>query len=289
MPNLSLLMLLLPALGWGFLPPIVSKIGGRPANQIFGTALGLLIVSIGVFAVVHPTTDAKSFIMALLAGAFWIMGQVGQYIGYQKIGISRTMPISTGFQLIGTALIGVFIFGEWSTTVQRIAGVCGIIMLIIGIWFTSITDQSDGKGSRGVILRTIIMLLFTTIGYCIYESIPKGLENSGLAIFLPESLGMCLGVIVYLIFSRQLDAFKQKTSYLNAIGGLVFSIAAVSYIFSVRDNGVNTAFIVSQVSVVISTLGGMLVMHEHKSHREMVLTVLGLVLIIAGAFTTSLF
>lgn len=282
-------MLLLPALGWGLLPPIVSKIGGKPANQIFGTALGLLIASIGVFAVARPTTDPKSFMMALLAGAFWIMGQVGQYVGYQKIGISRTMPISTGFQLIGTALIGVFIFGEWSTTVQRIAGIIGIIMLIIGIWFTSITDQSDSKGSRGVIIRTIIMLLFTTIGYCIYESIPKGLQDSGIAIFLPESLGMCLGVIIYLIFSRQMSAFKQKTSYLNAIGGLVFSIAAVSYIFSVRDNGVNTAFIVSQVSVVISTLGGMLVMHEHKSRREMIFTMLGLVLIIAGAFTTSLF
>ncbi len=76
---------------------------------------------------------------------------------------------------------------------------------------------------------------------------------------------------------------------MNMIGGLIFSIAAVSYIFSVRDNGVNTAFIVSQVSVVISTLGGMLVMHENKSRREMVFTLTGLVLIIGGAVVTSIF
>ncbi|MCI1923780.1 MAG: GRP family sugar transporter [Lentilactobacillus buchneri] len=285
---LSMLLLLLPALGWGLLPPIVAKIGGKPANQIFGTAAGLLLASLIVFAVVRPTTDMKSFLLAGLAGAFWIAGQVGQYIGYKKIGVSTTMPISTGMQLIGTSLIGVFIFGEWSTGIEKAAGITGIILLIIGIWLTSIKDKSKTENKK-VLTSTIIMLIFTTIGYCIYESIPKGLQSSGIAIFLPESIGMCVGVLIYLLFSGQMSAFKEKTSWLNSIGGIVFSFAAVSYIYSVRYNGVNTAFIVSQLSVVISTLGGMLVMHESKSKRELTFTLIGLVLIIGGAFITSVF
>ncbi len=286
---MALLLLLLPALGWGLLPPVVAKIGGKPANQIFGTAAGLLVVSIVVYVVVQPTTDMRSFLLAALAGAFWIVGQVGQYIGYQSIGVSTTMPISTGLQLIGTSLIGVFIFGEWSTTVERVAGALGILLLIIGIWLTSIKDNKDQKSNNGALTRTIVMLVFTAIGYCVYNSIPRGLESSGIAIFLPESIGMCLAVLVYLIFSGQLHAVKEKSSWTNMLGGFIFSIAAISYIFSVRDNGVNTAFIVSQLSVVISTLGGMLVMHETKSRRELTFTLLGLVLIISGAVVTSVF
>ncbi len=78
--------------------------------------------------------------LAALAGAFWIIGQIGQYVAYKRIGVSTTMPISTGFQLIGTALIGVFIFGEWSTSIEKIAGVSGLLLLILGVWLTSITD-----------------------------------------------------------------------------------------------------------------------------------------------------
>ncbi|KRM45509.1 sugar transporter [Lentilactobacillus parafarraginis] len=289
MSELSLLMLLLPALGWGLLPPVVAKIGGRPSNQIFGTTVGLLAASLVVFAIVRPTIDLKSFVFAALAGAFWVVGQVGQYIGYKNIGVSTTMPISTGMQLIGTSLIGVFIFGEWSTGIEKVAGVSGIVLLIVGIYLTSITDKGSKRDNHQALVRNIIMLLFTAIGYCIYNSIPRGLESSGIAIFLPESIGMVLAALIYLAFSGQFDAVKQKVSWMNMIGGLIFSIAAVSYIFSVRDNGVNTAFIVSQVSVVISTLGGMLVMHENKSRREMVFTLTGLVLIIGGAVVTSIF
>lgn len=88
------------------MPVIVSKLGGQPINQIFGTALGTLIVSIVVEVVLHPAINGVSFILAILAGAFWIVGQLGQYTSYANIGVSKTMPISTGLQLVGTALVG---------------------------------------------------------------------------------------------------------------------------------------------------------------------------------------
>ena len=45
---------------------------------------------------------------------------------------------------------------------------------------------------------------------------------------------------------------------------------------------------VSQLSVVLSTLGGMVFLHERKSKRELVLTLSGLVLIVIGAVVTTL-
>ncbi|MBU9789701.1 GRP family sugar transporter [Lentilactobacillus sp. IMAU92037] len=287
--RLNTLLLLLPALGWGLLPPVVAKLGGKPANEILGTALGTLIASVGVFIVLKPQITVQSFLLAAFAGAFWIVGQLGQYHGYQKIGVSQTMPISTGLQLVGTSLIGVFIFGEWSTGIEKAFGALGVLMLIIGIWLTSITDHKSQEEANHQRINTIVMLVLTSAGYWVYNSIPRGLSDSGLAIFLPESIGMVIAVLVYLAVTKQGIVFKEKTSWLNIIGGLVFSFAAVTYILSVKANGVNTAFVVSQVSVVISTLLGMVWMHETKSRRELSYTLLGLLMIVAGAVITTLF
>jgi len=91
-----------------------------------------------------------------------------------------------------------------------------------------------------------------------------------------------------MLISGQGRIVAERASWLNIIGGLVFSVASLTYIVSVSQNGVNTAFVVSQLSVVLSTLGGMVFLHERKSKRELVLTLSGLVLIVIGAVVTTL-
>ena len=283
---LNIVWMLLPAIAWGVLPLIVSQLGGRPVNQIFGTAVGTLIASLVVQLIVHPAINVTSFIMAMIAGAFWIIGQLGQYTGYANVGVSKTMPISTGLQLVGTSLVGVFLFGEWSTTIAKLVGGLGVLLLVIGVIMTSIQDRQEVTGSNQ--RRTIVMLIVTTIGFIVFNAIPKALSASGIAIFLPESVGMMVAVIVYMLISGQGRIVAERASWLNIIGGLVFSVASLTYIVSVSQNGVNTAFVVSQLSVVLSTLGGMVFLHERKSKRELVLTLSGLVLIVIGAVVTTL-
>jgi glucose uptake protein len=283
---MNIVWMLLPAIAWGVLPLIVSQLGGRPVNQIFGTAVGTLIASLVVQLIVHPAINVISFIMAMIAGAFWIIGQLGQYTGYANVGVSKTMPISTGLQLVGTSLVGVFLFGEWSTTIAKLVGGLGVLLLVIGVIMTSIQDRQEVTGSNQ--RRTIVMLIVTTIGFIVFNAIPKALSASGIAIFLPESVGMMVAVIVYMLISGQGRIVAERASWLNIIGGLVFSVASLTYIVSVSQNGVNTAFVVSQLSVVLSTLGGMVFLHERKSKRELVLTLSGLVLIVIGAVVTTL-
>ncbi|QAR38581.1 GRP family sugar transporter [Lactiplantibacillus plantarum] len=283
---MNIIWMLLPAIAWGVLPLIVSQLGGRPINQIFGTAAGTLIASLVVQLIVHPAINVTSFIMAMIAGAFWIVGQLGQYTGYANVGVSKTMPISTGLQLVGTSLVGVFLFGEWSTTIAKLVGGLGVLLLVIGVIMTSIQDHQEVTGSNQ--RRTIVMLIVTTIGFIVFNAIPKALSASGIAIFLPESVGMMVAVIVYMLISGQGRIVAERASWLNIIGGLVFSVASLTYIVSVSQNGVNTAFVVSQLSVVLSTLGGMVFLHERKSKRELVLTLSGLVLIVIGAVVTTL-
>lgn len=287
---MNVLLMLLPAVGWGLLGPVVARIGGKPANQIFGTAVGTLLVAAVMTLFYHPHLSVPTFLAAVLAGSFWVIGQVGQFISFKNIGVSTTMPTSTGFQLIGTSLVGVVIFGEWSTMMEKLLGAGGILILIVGIMLASVTDKPlVAQRTPQKKLPTILMLLTTTLGYVVYMAIPRGLNHSGLAIFFPEAIGILLAVLVYVFVTGQQRIIKEPVSWLNIAGGLVFSLGAISYIGSVQANGVNSAFVVSQLAVVISTLLGMIWMHETKTHRELAFTIFGLLLIVSGAVITTVF
>lgn len=54
-----------------------------------------------------------------------------------------------------------------------------------------------------------------------------------------------------------------------------------------KHNGVTDAFIYSQLSSILSTFGGILFLHEHKTHREMIYITIGLVLIVGGSIMTG--
>lgn len=285
---MNIILMLLPAVAWGILPLAVERINGRPVNQIFGTAVGTLLVSFIVYAVIHPTISLASFILAAFAGGFWIIGQLGQYTAYHEIGVSQTMPTSTGLQLIGTSLIGVFLFGEWASSNAKIFGVIGILLLIIGISLTAVHDRKMQQSKNSSQTKTLIMLFLTTFGFLVYNAIPKAMATSGLAIFLPESVGMVIAVLIYISATHQPKVLREKASWQSLLAGIIFSFAAITYILSVRDNGVNSAFVVSQLSVVISTIGGMVFLHEKKSHRELSFTLIGLFLIVIGAITTTI-
>lgn len=277
----------IPALAWGILPLAVSKIKGKPVNQIFGTTVGTLIVAFVALPFIKMEIDAKTFALAALAGAFWVIGQLGQYTSYARVGVSETMPISTGLQLIGTSLVGVVMFGEWPTANAKLWGFIGIALLIVGAIFTSFSDKNTSEGSEKNQAGTLIMLVLTTFGYIIYNSIPKAMTASGLAIFFPESIGMVIAVLIYMLASGQAKELTNKSSWQSLLSGFIFAIAAIGYILSVKDNGVNTAFVVSQLSVVISTLGGMLFLHETKSKKGYIFTLVGLGLILVGAILTT--
>ncbi|VDG23508.1 GRP family sugar transporter [Lactiplantibacillus mudanjiangensis] len=281
---MNILIALIPAIGWGLNPLLLSKIGGKPVNQTLGTGLGALLVGIIVKVMFQPSVASGVFWLSAVSGACWVIGQIGQYTSYAKMGVSTTMPISTGLQLIGTSVIGVLMFGEWSGGVAKLIGFAAIILMIIGVAFTAVTDSSE---SRAGLMSGLTVLVPTTIGYWAYSALPKAVSASSLSIFFPQMLGIFVGAILYVLLSGHAHAFKESTSWLNIAAGAVFGVSALAYIFSAKANGVATAYMITQLSVVISTLGGMLVLGEVKSHREFRLTMMGLALIVIGSVMTA--
>lgn len=280
---MNILIALLPAIGWGIQPIILGKLGGKPTNQILGTGIGALIVGAIIYFTVAPAVPStKIFLISLFSGMFWVLGQVGQYKALKIMGVSKTMPITTGLQLIGTSLISIIFFGEWATDLSKLVGFIAIVMLVLGAVLTSYSEKSGGVLT---LYQGVTVLLFTSVGYWIYSALPKMVDASGLAIFFPQMLGVFLGAVIYVLFTDR-EAFTAKISWKLLIIGFTFSISALAYIFSAQANGVVTAFIITQLNVVVATLGGLLILKESKTTKELVLTLLGLLLIVAGSVVT---
>ena len=287
---MNYLFLFIPAIGWGLMPLFVA--GVKKSNiyhQIVGSVLGAFLFGVVVTLIKRPAFNMTSFLLAMVAGAAWVVGQCGQYYSYSKIGVSETMPLSTGLQLIGVPLVGVLIFGEWASTQAKLFGFLGILALVVGVAFTSLTDKGTAEGNKQNQTSTMIILALTTLGYITSSSIPKALKGDGVMIFLGQTIGMMIATFIYLVATKQLKVLKEKESYQVIPAGVIFAIAALPYIISVQMNGVNLAFVMSQLCVVISTLGGIVFLHEQKTKKGYIYTAIGLVLIVAGAVLTSVF
>lgn len=282
---MGILIALIPAIGWGTMPLITGKIGGSPVNQIFGIGAGASIIGLLAFAFTRPTVSMPAFWLAVLCGALWTIGQVGQFISFKRIGVSNTTPLSTVFQLVGNSIVGMVMFGDWAGAQSKVIGISALVIVVVGALLTSVTDDK----SQGITAKDTLFLLCTTVGFWVYSSfpnIPLIKQESGTGIFLPEMLGILLGALLYGFFADR-QAFKQRQQYLNIFGGLVWGIAGFAYIFSAQANGNASAFIWTQLSVVIATFGGIILLHEHKSKREMAYTIGGICLIILGSVAIS--
>ena len=283
---LPLLLALLPALGWGSLAIFLRKIGGTTANQILGFGLGSVLVGLVVHVVFHPAAISwETFAISFASGMFWVLGQVGQVRAFDMIGVSRTMPISTGLQLVGTSLIGVTIFGEWGPVTSKLVGFLAIAVLIFGAYLTSKESNSSSDEKNSQLIAGIRTLVITSLGYWIYSAAPRLVDADGLSIFLPQMLGILTGAILYALMTDR-KVFQQKESYQLAIVGLIFGLASLTYILSVQANGLTLAFILSQLNVVISTLSAIFILKEAKTGQELRNTYLGLALIVAASVVT---
>jgi len=296
MNALNLLIGLMPMIGWGLFPILTGKFGGKPVNQILGTTYGTLIFAIIVALVRQtPMLSGKAFLFTFLSGVFWSAGQILVFYAFAEMGVSRTMPVSTGFQLVGASLWSVIVLGEWATGNAKLIGFSAIILIIFGVWLTTYSEKKLPKEDGGMnAVKGVLLVACAEIGYLGYSAFPQAVNVSGFSAFLPQALGMAVVATVFAIATKGNRAekpFKTKSSYTNIISGLFFAFAALTYLISARPsvNGLATGFILSQMNVVIATLGGIYILHEKKTKKEMGFILAGLVLVvIAGSVTTLL-
>ncbi len=278
---MDLLIALLPALFWGSVVLINVLVGGGPYNQIRGTTFGALII--GILLLLTGNTkfdDPIVIIVGLISGAFWALGQGYQLKSVSLIGVSKTMPISTGLQLVGTTLFSAIFLGEWSTGTQVILGLVAMILLVGGIALTSIKGKNEALESTKNFGKAIPILLISTVGYVVYVVVAQIFGVDGMNALFFQSIGMAIGG---LILSAKHETTIRSTVW-NLIPGVIWGIGNLFMFYSQPKVGVATSFSFSQLLVIVSTLGGIFLLGERKDKRQMIGIWTGIILIVIAAF-----
>lgn len=288
----ALLIGLGPLLGWGLFPTIASKIGGRPVNQILGTSLGTLIFA-AIFSMINglafPT--GMDLFFSILSGVGWACAQIITFKCFTMIGSSRAMPVTTAFQLLGASLWGVFFLGNWPGATAKLLGVFALVLIMIGAKMT-VWSETESAESAGIMKKAVLLLAVGEIGYWAYSAAPQATAIDGMHAFLPQAIGMVIVAVIYsavvTIKGGETSPFIEAVSYKQIFSGFFFAFAALTYLISAQPdmNGLATGFILSQTSVVLATLTGIWFLGQKKTAKEMTVTIIGLVLILAAATIT---
>jgi putative ribose uptake protein len=292
MNTTAILIGLGPLLGWGLYPTIASKIGGRPVNQILGSTLGTLIFAF-VFALVNGMSlpTGMDLVFSILSGVGWAIAQIITFQSFTLIGSSRAMPITTAFQLLGASLWGVFALGDWPGMNAKLLGGLALVLIILGAWMTVWTEEKTQEKAN-VLKKAVLLLAVGEIGYWAYSAAPQATNIDGMHAFLPQAIGMLLVALVYSVIlsvkDKEKSALAEAVSYKHIFSGFFFAFAALTYLISAQPdmNGLATGFILSQTSVVLATLTGIWFLGQKKTKKEMAITIIGLVLILAAAAMT---
>ena len=289
MDFIAILIGLGPLLGWGLFPTIASKFGGRPVNQIFGATVGTLIFAIvlSLFKGIG-LPGGMALVFSLISGAGWAFGQIITFKAFELVGSSRAMPITTAFQLLGASLWGVFALGNWPGITNKIIGFLALLVILIGARMTVWTETKQQEYSKNL-RSAVILLLVGEIGYWIYSAAPQATDIGGFKAFLPQAIGMVIVAVIYALLNMSKgNAFKEKVSWQQIISGFFFAFAALTYLISAQPNmnGLATGFVLSQTSVVLATLTGIFFLNQKKTSKELMITIVGLVLILVAASIT---
>lgn len=296
MSIVNILIGLCPMIGWGFFPVLTGYFGGKPVNQIIGATYGTLIgaIIVGLFRQT-PMLGGKEFLYTFLSGAAWSFGQIFVFYAFTEMGVSRTMPVSTGFQLIGASLWGVFVLGEWAQPSSKALGFFAIVLIIIGVYLTTITEKSieptGEKGASGAV-KGVLLVTCAEVGYLAYSAFPQAVKVDGFSAFFPQALGMAVVATIFALATKSNRAskpYRTKSTYTNIISGFFFAFGALTYLISSRKsvNGLATGFTLSQMNVILATLGGIYILHERKTRKEMTAVLIGLALVVIAGIITA--
>lgn len=285
----ALLIGLGPLIGWGLFPTIASKFGGKPVNQIIGATVGTLIFAFVFFiSTGHGFPTGMDLFFALLSGAGWSFGQIMTFKAFEYLGSSRAMPVTTAFQLLGASLWGVFALGNWPGVTNKIIGFLALVVILIGAWMTVWSEHPEAT-NKNLLRKAVVILIIGEIGYWLYSAAPQATDIGGKAAFLPQAIGMVIVAVIYgLMKMKNGNPFTNKVTWLQIISGFFFAFAALTYLISAQPNmnGLATGFVLSQTSVVLATLTGIYFLNQRKTSKEMLVTVIGLVLILVAATVT---
>ncbi|RZT22251.1 GRP family sugar transporter [Fictibacillus sp. BK138] len=275
---MGIIWALITAVCWGSIVLVSEKLGGDFHSQTFGMTLGALLFSLVAFFIVQPDLSLAVFAIGVVSGIFWVIGQRNQFASVDYLGVSKIVPLSTGMQLFGTTLFGVLVFHEWKTTTEIMIGLAAICSIVAGALLTSRRSKKGNEKDNQNFKKGITILLISTVGYVTYVVIIRWFEVNGWQAILPQAIGMFLGALVMSMKHKPFNKYSMR----NILTGLIWSTGNLTLLLALPLIGIATSFSLSQTGIIISTLGGVFILGEKRSKKEIIWVISGCVLIILG-------
>lgn len=288
----GILYALIPMITWGSIGFVSNKIGGNAKQQTLGMTLGAFVFAFFVFILHRPEVTLSVFIIGVIGGLIWSVGQSGQFHAMKEMGVSVASPLSAGSQLVVGGLIGALVFHEWTQSIQFVLGFLAMFLLIIGFYFSA---KRDSKNQLVAVKRDypkgLIALFYSTAGYVTYVLLFNNLSAlwfkihfDTLTIIFPMSIGMILGALLLAGGKVELNKFVFR----NMFVGVMWGIGNIFMLLAAALAGNAIAFSFSQLGVIISTIGGILFLGEKKTKRELIYLSIGTVLFVIGAILLAI-
>lgn len=284
---IDILWALVPSILFGLQTTITGAVKTTDQQRVLGLTMGGFIFALAVTPFLGVQWNVRDVIVAFVTGLIVGWGLVDQVAAFNVLGVSRTMPVSKGGQLAAISLGGVLLFGEWRHGGALPVGATAIIVLILGIWFVSRTEEgSDTKNLDWA--RGTRLLMTSTFAFSSYVLIGRAFGLDGPSILLPQATGYFLvALIAYAVDARRKGDEAPKLvslpmAQMTALG-LMWGAAVVLLQVGAGRVGVATGFTLSQLGILISTPLGILWLGERRAGRELRWTVIGVALVIVGA------
>ena len=278
---MSLLIALVPMIAWGSIGLVSGKIGGSANQQTLGMTIGALLFSIVVFFVIQPTLTTATLIVGFISGLFWSLGQNQQFHSMKYMGVSVGLPISTGMQLVVNTVAGAVFFHERAKKKVFVVGFIALAFLVFGVYLTARQDDDSQPKTSNSMLdfnKGIRALIFSTVGYGVYTIIINATGLDPWGIILPQSIGMLVGASLFAFKKVKVDRFV----WMNMTTGLLWGLGNICMLLTMREIGLAISFSLSQMGIIISTLGGIFLLGERKSKKEMFYVIFGCIFVILG-------
>lgn len=283
---MEILIALLPPLFLGPIGIAMSLVGGTVKQQLIGEVAGAALIATAIYPWMNHNVPSQYIALAFVSGIVCTLGLASQIHSFTMIGVSRTMPVSTGFQLIYMALAGVILFNEWTTTLAVILGIAAIMLVIAGIYLTSYSEASQELAiDRTTMIQAIVLNGVGSILLAAYIILMRIYDLSFTQYFTPQAYGMLVGaLLIASIWRDGSKIFSITTAKQIGTTGMFFGFGVALIQVATQVAGVATGFTLSQLGVVISVVLGITVLKEQKTSKEMKATVLGVALVLIGAF-----
>lgn len=274
------LIAFMPILSFGILPVVATRIGGKPIEQSMGVALGSVVFALLFFLFRRPALDASVFLISFISGLCWAVGSLGQFGAIRYLGVSKSIPILNGGQIVTTSLLGVLL-GDWATNASRVYGFAALALIIGGIFLTSYQEKREGEAVEW--RKGLLINLMAVLGYTAYIGVLKYFRVDGWSTILPQSFGQVAGVVfIGLLFFKSFPV--NRIAGKNSIGGLIWAVGNIALLLSQLKLGLAVAYPVSQAAIVVAVLGGVFINKEHKTRKEWMAALFGMAVIMVGLY-----